>query len=306
MKLPPPSPTIRRARRALLGSLAALGLLAATAAAPRAQEDLETVEPGKLMVAYNGDMPGTGIGQDGKLSGLDGELVQWIGEQLGLKVEPVLMEWAAEIQAVKSRRVDVMHGMMGWTEERTKAINITDPIYYGGANITQTKDTNWSTVKDIEGKTIATMQGFGWTNELKTIPGSELKLYETSDAAIRDLLAGRIQALFADPPLIQYAISKNPDWPIHAVPVQQSFDATLPSITGKYNIVIGLSKEAPNLLKAFNAKIAEIWSSCRNVETAKKYGLGDKSWFESGSENIRAGKDRPADWRQPALPASCG
>ena len=119
-------------------------------------------------------------------------------------------------------------------------------------------------------------------------------------------MAGRIEALFADPPLIQYAISKNPDWDIHAVAIQQGFDEKYSLLTGKYNVVFGLSQDAPNLLKAVNEKIAEIWATCKNAEVAKKYGLGDASWFDPGSLNLRAGVDRAADWKQPTLPASCG
>ncbi len=288
-----------------LAIAAVLAMFAAPQASQSRAAELELIEPGKMIVAFNGDMPGTGW-QDGKLIGLDGELMQWVVESLGLKVEPALMEWAAEIASVKARRVDIMHGMMGWNDQRIKVINISDPIYYGGANITQKKSTNWSTVQELEGKTIATIQGFGWIDQLKQIEGSELKLYDTSDAAIRDLLAGRIEALFADPPLIQYAISKNPDWDIHAVPIQQGFDEKYSLLTGKYNVVFGLSQEAPELLKAVNAKIAEIWASCKNIEVAKKYGLGDKSWFDPGSLNLRAGVDRPKDWKQPTLPANCG
>jgi polar amino acid transport system substrate-binding protein len=288
----------------MLGAAAIAALVAGSQVGPVKAAEFELVEGGKMIVAFNGDMPGTGS-QDGRLIGLDGELMQWVVEELGLKLEPALMEWAAEIASVKARRVDIMHGMMGWNDQRIKVINISDPIYYGGANITQKKSNNYKTVSDLEGKTIATIQGFGWIDQLKQIEGSELKLYDTSDAAIRDLLAGRIEALFADPPLIQYAISKNPDWDIHAVPVQQDFDEKYSLLTGKYNVVFGLSKEAPNLLRAVNDKIAEIWATCRNLEVAKKYGLGDKSWFDPGSLNLRAGVDRPKDWKQPTLPASC-
>lgn len=292
-----------RAPRVLMSAVAAV-LLAASGPAPA--DELELVEPGKLIVAFNGDMPGTSWDKEkGRLIGLDGELMHWVADQLGLEVEPALMEWAAEIASVEARRVDAMHGMMGWNEDRTKVINITDPIYYGGANITQKKDTNWSTVKELEGRTIATIQGFGWIDQLKAIEGAELKLYDTSDAAIRDLLAGRIDALFADPPLIQYAISKNPDWNIHAVPIKQEFDPKYSLLTGKYNIVFGLSQEAPNLLAAFNEKIAEIWASCKNVEVAQTYGLGDPSWFDPGELNLRAGVDRPEDWVQPTAPEDC-
>jgi polar amino acid transport system substrate-binding protein len=119
------------------------------------------------------------------------------------------------------------------------------------------------------------------------------------------LLAGRIEALFADPPLIQYAIAKNPDWDIHAVAISQEYDEKYSLLTGKYNVVFGLNQNAPELLKAFNEQIAKIWANCTNRKVAKKYGLGDLSWYDPGSLNLRAGVDRPADWKQPTLPDTC-
>ena len=269
--------------------------------------DLELIKSGTLIVAFNGDMPGTGW-QDGRLIGLDGELMHGMADQLGLKVEPALMEWSAEIASVKARRVDIMHGMMGWNHHRIKVINISDPIYYGGANITQKKGQNCNSIKDLEGKRVATITGFGWIDEIKSIPGLKLSLYDTSDAAIRDLLAGRIDALFADPPLVQYAISKNPQWNLHAVAVKEQDIPEYPLLTSKYNVVFGLSQEAPNLLKAVNEKIGEMWQTCLNRKIAAKYGLGDDSWFTPG-KNLRAGEgvdfDRPIGWQQPVAPAHC-
>jgi len=289
-------------RSATLAAVAALAL--STLTSPAIAGGLEVIEPGKLNVAFNGDMPGTSY-ENGRLIGLDGELMHLIADGLGLEVVPNLMEWAAEIQSVKTGRVDIMHGMMGWNDQRIKVINISDPIYYGGANITQSKATNWKTVKELEGRTIATIQGFGWIDQLKAIDGATLKLYDTSDAAIRDLLSGRIEALFADPPLIQYAISKNPDWDIHAVAIDQPFDEKYGLLTGKYNVVFGLNQHAPELLAAINEQIAKIWANCANRDVAKKYGLGAPSWYDPGSLNLRAGVDRPADWKQPTLPDSC-
>lgn len=291
-------------RMAAFHGAAILCLTMAGVASSATAAELELVEANTLTVAFNGDMPGTSW-IDGRLIGLDGEIMHMVADNLGLKVTPALMEWAGEIASVKARRVDIMHGMMGWNDQRIKVINISDPIYYGGANITQRKSTNFQSVKDLEGRTIATIQGFGWIDQLKQIKGAELKLYDTSDAAIRDLLAGRIEALFADPPLIQYAISKNPGWDIHSLPITQAFDKKYSLLTGKYNVVFGLSQDAPELLAAVNAEIAKIWASCTNLEIAKKYGLGDTSWFDPGSLNQRAGVDRPKDWKQPRLPASC-
>ncbi len=261
--------------------------------------DLETVEAGKLNVAFNGDMPGTSY-EDGRLIGLDGEIMHMIADNLGLEVVPNLMEWAAEIESVKAGRVDIMHGMMGWNEARTKVISITDPIYYGKANITQSTATSWSTLAELEGKTIATIQGFGWIDQLKAIPGIKgLKLYDTSDAAIRDLLVGRIDALFADPPLVQYAIAQNPDWDIHAIGVTDSFTEEYSLLTEKWNVVFGLNQGAENLLDAFNAEIAKLWETCEQQKIGKKYGIDADEWFIPGS-NLRTGIDRSADWTQPS------
>lgn len=260
--------------------------------------DLETVEAGKLNVAFNGDMPGTSY-EDGRLIGLDGEIMHMIADNLGLEVVPNLMEWAAEIESVKAGRVDIMHGMMGWNESRTQVISITDPIYYGKANITQSTSTNWSTMAELEGKTIATIQGFGWIDQLKAIPGIKaLKLYDTSDAAVRDLLVGRIDALFADPPLVQYAIAENPDWDIHTIGVTDAFDADYSMLTEKWHVVFGLNQGAVHLLDAFNAEIAKLWETCEQQKIGAKYGIDADEWFIPGT-NLRTGIDRSADWTQP-------
>ena len=95
-----------------------LTLAGASAAPPK------TIEPGKLHVALNGDMPMTGL-KDGKLIGTDGELMVLIADRLGLEVVPHMMEWSAEIQSTKQGKVDIMHGAMGWIEARSEIMLLT-------------------------------------------------------------------------------------------------------------------------------------------------------------------------------------
>ena len=99
-----------------LGAAALLLVVGAAAAEPP-----KTIEPGKLNVALNGDMPMTGL-EDGKLIGTDGELMVLIADRLGLEVVPHMMEWSAEIQSTKQGKVDIMHGAMGWIEPRSEII----------------------------------------------------------------------------------------------------------------------------------------------------------------------------------------
>lgn len=287
-------------RRAILGiCVAFLPLLAGEAAS------YETVKPGTLIVAFNGDMPGSSW-ENGKLVGVDGEIVQWIADELHLKIEPAAMEFSAEVGSVQTRRVDVMLGMVSWRPQRAQVMLLTDPLYYQHALYVQKKDKNWSHVQDLEGKTVASIQGFGQAQELKKVKGADLHLYDTSDSALRDLLSGRVQVLFADPALVTYALKQNPDWDIHAVPASLEFNSAYPALSGGgTQIVLGLSKEAPLLAGAINEKIHEAWATCRLRKTAEKYGLADPAWFDPGPAGGREGVDRPKDWKAPTMPENC-
>ena len=80
-----------------LGSLLAGGMAAVFAAITvfstiAVAADYKLVESGKLTTAFNGDMPGTSY-VNGKLIGVDGEIMQKVAERMGLVVEPALMEY---------------------------------------------------------------------------------------------------------------------------------------------------------------------------------------------------------------------
>jgi polar amino acid transport system substrate-binding protein len=242
----------------------------------------------------------TGI-KDGKLIGTDGELMVLIADRLGLEVVPHMMEWSAEIQSTKQGKVDIMHGAMGWIEARSQIMLLTDPIYYFGTLLAQKKDTNWSTFEDMKGRSVATVSGFTLVPELKEVEGiGEVKLYDTTDGALRDLIAGRVDMAILDPPLMQLAIQENPDWNLHQVPLQPEPDK-YPIMSQVYNVIFGINPEEKELHDAFNQEIAKIWADCTNVQVMGKYGLGDKSWFTPPpqGENLRNGVDRPKDWVAP-------
>ena len=283
---------------ALLATLLAVLATAAPAVAQTATPTVETLEKGSLAIAFTGDMPGTGW-QDGRMIGYDGEILQRVADALKLKVKPALMEWSGTIASVQSKRVDLMAGTMGWTEQRSKIMTLSDPIHYFKNGIAQTDKTRWNKLKDLEGKRVGTITGFSFIPELRRIGGLQLSLYDTSDAAVRDLLAGRIDAVIGDPPVMQYAISRNPDWHIR-------FDAFVdnspefPLLTGLGQVVFGMNKDNPELARAVNAEIAKLWQTCELRRIGKTYGLVQDVWYLPVGANLRAGVDRPAGWALPA------
>ncbi|HEY8013757.1 MAG TPA: transporter substrate-binding domain-containing protein, partial [Dongiaceae bacterium] len=88
--------SLRRSLQRFGGALI-IGALALAAGSAMA-EPPKTIEPGKLTVGINGDMPMTSV-KDGKLIGTDGALLAQLAANLGLEVKPVQMEWSALIQA---------------------------------------------------------------------------------------------------------------------------------------------------------------------------------------------------------------
>lgn len=294
-------------RATTLKSLAlATALLASTQAvwADTICEGAELVKPGKLVIAHDGNLPGTGL-QDGKLIGIDGEILQLVASKLGLEVEQQLMEWSGTVESVRSRRVDLMAGMMGWTEARVKVLSMTDPAYYSGLLITRRQGDDYATLEDLKGVRIGSPQGYAWNEELEKLT-DDLRLYDTQDLAIRDLTAGRVDVLFLDPPSIQYIGMKQPELKIESIPIDVPFDPDMPVVTGRYQVVFGMSLEAPKLVQCVNEALAEIWAECDNARIAASYGLEDRFWFTPLENNLRRGLDRATDWTFPALGATCG
>jgi L-cystine transport system substrate-binding protein len=277
-------------------ALAAAGMM--VFAAPVLAADVKTLEAGKLTIGMNGDMPMTQV-KDGQLGGTDGELMVFVAKELGLEPKPVQMDWAALIESTKQGKLDVMHGAMGWLEARTKIMILSEPIYYFGTLLAQKEDTNYSTFADMKGRKVGTVTGFTLVPELKKVDGiGEVKLYDTSDGVMQDLLAGRIDMAILDPPLVQYGIFQHPEWKLHQVPLTPEPDK-YPVMSTKYNVIFGFNKNEPELAEAANAAIQKIWADCLNVKSMAKYGLGDKAWFIPPDNNPRLGVDRPNDYKAP-------
>lgn len=295
----------------LLNATKSLKLLAAAsalalsfAAAPAGAEEIETLVPGKLTIGMLGDMPMTSI-KDGKVIGTDGALAVKIAESLGLEVETLTLEWNSLIQATTQGQADLLIGSVGWTEERSKVMLLSDPVYFFGTLLIQKKENSWDTFEDMKDRTVGTVTGFTLVPELKGVEGiGEVKLYETQDAVLRDIVAGRLDMGILDPSLVEYAINQNPDWGIHQIAVQPQPEK-YPIMSKKYYSIFATPTSRKPLADAVNAQIAKFWEECTNVQSMAAFGLGDKSWFTPPEPDYRGGVDRPEGWTSPKSPDSC-
>lgn len=266
--------------------------------ATQADDTYKLVESGKLTIATTSEMPGI-VPEGDKLLGYDGEILQIVADKLGLAINPVKMEWSGVIASVQAGRMDVLGGQVGWTEERTKILTLTDPTSYFQNGIAHKADASFSKLADLEGKAVGTITGFSFIPELQKIKDIKLSFYDNQDAALRDLLAGRVEAVIADPPAVGYAIKQNPDWKIAFTPFSDN-NPDFPMLTGKgRQFVFGVNAENTKLAEDMNRVIRELWADCTVRKIGEKYGMVGDVWYDPGDADLRRGIDRPQDWTPP-------
>ncbi len=291
-------PVNRRSAISLMGS-AAVGLMAAPAILPRrafAQgASFTTLKPGVISAAMIGEMPLSGE-RDGKVIGADVEMLETIASALGMKVEWKLYGWPAVIEAVQSNRAEWFGGNFSWTETRSNVMQLTDAIFYTGAYLVMKQDkpfTDAITIPDLAGYTLGTVVGFSTVPDMRKIPGvTELKLYDNTDAVLRDVVAGRLDFAVLDSPVIDYIILQNPDFGLKQIPLSAHPD--FPTLTSKFSAVWGIPPDNHDLFDAVNQGLRWLHATGRSAALLAKYGLNNPNYMVPMASNPRLGIDRDA------------
>ena len=82
-----------------------------------------------LVVGTTGDLEPTSFIADGKMVGLDAELIENIAYDLGYRVEYAVMDFDALLPALVSGKIDIVASDLTVTEERAQAVCFTDTCY---------------------------------------------------------------------------------------------------------------------------------------------------------------------------------
>jgi len=288
---------------ALLG--VSIGLLAASQAAWA--EDLETLKPGVLQVTVEPYMPYTAM-KDGKLVGLDSDILAAVADKLGLKMEVNVTDFPGMLASVQSRRADITIGGIAWSDTRQKVGLFTDPPYYSPPAMAVAGTGNYPDVKSLEGKDLGTVTGYVWAKSIAQVPNATPHTYPSADSVFQDLASGRLDVGFLDPLLIIYQQKERPDMKFRVeyltpptadeVKAHPDYQYFQPYMTGFY-----LPKEAPKLAKAVSDQIDAMYKDGSLSAMITKWGGDPKQFLVPSPEMAaqRRGVDRPADWSPPSI-----
>jgi polar amino acid transport system substrate-binding protein len=222
-----------------------------------------TVEAGKFICSMSGEYrPFNFFDDTNTLVGFDVDICTAIADEMDLEASPVTGAFTTLIAGLKSNRFDAIVGSMAATEERLKEVNFTEPYYSTGASLFVHDDSPITDVADLTDANLGVALGTTFETYARTLDGvGEITTYQATVDALRDLDAGRVDAVIAQG-FIGKFLSNSADLKVASVG-----DVLLPDIAA-----IPVNKDNPELLAAINAAL----QAMHDDGTYKKISM---EWF---------------------------
>lgn len=152
----------------VLGRALALSCVSLTGMAPVHAAELPPVpdeikEAGQLRAGVRCDQPPYGFQNgNGEFAGVEVEMSRQIALwALGSKDKVTFTCVTAEnrVPQLLGRKVDFLIATLGVTPERQRVIDFTTPYRWGASDVVVKKDSPIKSIKDLDGKTLATLKG---------------------------------------------------------------------------------------------------------------------------------------------------
>jgi polar amino acid transport system substrate-binding protein len=228
-------------------AVAAAALLGVVLASPGQAEELELVQPGKLLVATEGTYPPFSMtSADGTLDGLEVRVGKEVAKRLGLEYTPVIIKWESLLVGLEAGQYDFASAAMDITAERQKQVTFADGWLESGGRVVVQQGSAIKQAGDIKGKTVGVLVASTWL-KLAEERGATAKAYKAESDAIQDLVNGNIDAVITDSIAAAYAIQAS------KLPLEMT-----PDYVSQIQKGFPFKKGKPNLVKAVNKAIADM------------------------------------------------
>lgn len=227
-------------------------------------------ENGQITVAMEGTWaPWTYHDEDDNLVGFDVEVAATVAEKLGVEVVYEEGEWDGLLAGVEAGRYDIMVNGVGYTEERTKAYDFSDPYCFNKtALIVRSDNEEIKTFEDLDGKTTCNSANSTYQTVAESFGANVLDV-ETLDGTLEMVLAGPERAdatLNAEVSFLDY-MNQHPDAELKIVDYYSEVE--------KVCIIMPKGSSSDNLREAINAALAELKEDGTLEELSNKYFGGD-------------------------------
>lgn len=247
--------------------VATIGALAISLVGCGSKEKTNTMDKDTLVLGFDDTFVPMGFkGDDGKYTGFDIELAEEISKKIGKKIEYQPIDWTMKESELKNGNIDFIWNGFSITDERKKELDFTKPYLKNKQIIITLKDSKIKTKEDLNGKVVAAQDQSSAVDAIGDYKDNfkELVTFSTNDEALRDLEAGRCDAVVADEVLSKYYIN------LKGADNYKVLDDNF----GEEEYAVGVRKGDKELVDAWNKAYDELVSDGIASELSKKW-FGD-------------------------------
>jgi polar amino acid transport system substrate-binding protein len=174
-----------------------------------AGEDLGLIEEGQLLVGTDTPFPPFEIGQPPDITGYDIEVMDAIGEELGLEVTYEDTGFGTIFRDTANGQFDVAAAASTITSGRENTVDFTDPYYEAQQALVVTDDSDIASVEDLSGAIVGAQDGTtGEAYANDETDAAEVRGFPEGPNAISALVTGQVDATIIDQPFAVDAIEK--------------------------------------------------------------------------------------------------
>jgi putative glutamine transport system substrate-binding protein len=170
---------------------------------------------GQLLAGVKTDFPPFGYINNGKYSGFDIEIARYFAKAFfndERRVNFVPVTSGSRIPFLYSGWIDLLVATMTITDDRKRVLEFSEPYFVSGSLFLVTQSSPVSGLEDLEGKTVAVIEGSIQAEDLKQIaPQVELRSFATVSEALQSLKAGDVDAFCQDDVLVLKLAENDPD-----------------------------------------------------------------------------------------------
>ncbi len=243
------------------------------------QWEFDTIESGYLSVAAVNNPPSIYVDPDtGEAEGFDADILPEFAERNCLEIRWIPLAGAAAVAAMTEGRADLGSGGWAITEERGEVIGqFEEPVYYNSGAILASEE--YTSIEDLEDLTVGVEGGSIYQDAARDALGSDnVRVYQSVEAQIGDLHAGRLDAVLAQSLQMNYQAEQRgllDEYQVTTLPPDDEY----PDITGFTTSNYPFTKNNTELGEAIQEYIAEIKESGEFEEILLSYGLGEENIY---------------------------
>ncbi len=150
--------------------------------------------------------------EDGKLVGIDIDLLNAIAEDQGFKVDIKQLGFDAALQAVQAGQADGVIAGMSITDARKQVFDFSDPYFESGVQMAVLEtDNDVKSYEDLRGKRVAVKngtEGASFAESIKDQYGFTTVYFADSASMYDEVRTGNSVAVFDDYPVLAYGITQ--------------------------------------------------------------------------------------------------